>query len=183
MHVLVTLLLALAAMNAAAERPLDKFRKAIAENKAYVGVWEGTFRRYDAAGNLTAEFPSHIEARFDPTLETPYSQTNTYNFADGTVQEINSRGQWDDGQLIFVNERIDGRSADLTPEQDPDGRSSMLSLKFKDGSGMYMYEIITVSDDGKSRSRMAQYLIDGKVVRRTLIDETKTAERWEEREP
>ena len=164
-----------------AEPPLGKFRKAIAENLAYMGVWEGTFRRYDAEGKLTAEFPSRIEAHFDPVRDKPYRQTNTYHLPDGTVQEIKSEGSWDNGRLVFSNDRVDGWSADFSEVQDPYGRSSMLHLNFKDGSGMYMYEIITVSDDGKSRSRMSQYLIGGKVVRRTLIDETTTDERWEKR--
>jgi len=174
MRALIVLLCVSLALPATAG-PLARFQKAVDENVLYEGTWEGTFRRVDAEGAVIEQFATKITTRFDPSAEPPYAQTNTYFREDG-VQEINSTGEWRDGKLWFSNTRIDGWGADLTPEQDPYGRSSMLQMSFKDGSGRYMYEIITLSDDGKQRSRMAQYMIDGKVVRRTLIDEVKTGE-------
>ena len=174
MRVLIGILIVSLGLPAAAG-PLARFQQAVDENVLYEGTWEGTFRRVDADGNLIEEFPTKITTRFDPSATPPYAQTNTY-FKEGGVEEIKSTGDWRDGKLWFSNPRIDGWGADLTPEQDPFGRSSMLQMSFKDGSGLYMYEIITLSDDGKQRSRMAQYMIDGKVVRRTLIDEVKTQE-------
>ena len=159
----------------AAAGPLERFQKAVDENVLSVVTWEGTFRRVDATGAIIEEFETKIVSRFDPSAEPPYAQTNTYFKADG-VEEIQSTGDWQNGKLLFSNPRIDGWGADLTEEQDPFGRSSMLQMSFKDGSGMYMYEIITLSDDGNRRSRMAQYIIDGEVQRRTLIDEIKTSE-------
>lgn len=155
--------------------PLAGFERALAENRVYTAKWEGTFRRFDADGALVESFPSVIDVRFDPSQEMPYAQTNRYTRPGGEIEEIKSVGQWRDGRLIFDNPRVEGVSARLSSVQDPEGRSAMLRLNFKGGSGMYMYEIITYSDDGKSRSRMAQYLVDGKIVRRTLIDETLTA--------
>lgn len=156
----------------------DNYKRAFTENQVYTVTWEGTFRRYDAEGKLYQDFPSRIDVTFDPSKELPYTQTNAYSFADGTSQVITSQGGYEDGKIVFSNPRIDGYSSAFTLEQDPSGRSSMLNLNFKDGSGLYMYEIITLSDDGNTRSRMSQYMIDGIVVRRTLIDELKTAEAW-----
>lgn len=164
---------------AAGDATIAKFQHSLETGQAYRVVWEGRFRRFDAEGKLEAEFPSRIEASFDPLANPPYTQTNTYRFKDGRTQVIESSGEWDGTKLVFDNDRIEGWSADLDETQDPMGRSSMLYLKFKDGSGMYMYEIITLSDDGNQRARMAQYLVDGKVVRRTLIDEALVAESWE----
>jgi len=168
--------LILLAAPAMAETPLGVFHKAMEDGLDYRAVWEGTFRRYDGDGALTAEFPSRIVATFNPSAALPYRQTNTYRLPDGTVEEITSEGAWEDGRLVFTNPRVDGYSADLTAAQDPSQRSGVLHLSFKDGSGLAMYEIITMSADGMSRSRMAQYLIGGKVVRRTLIDEVKAEE-------
>lgn len=169
---------------AAAQEPLpnmalqENYKRAFSENEVYSTTWEGTFRRYDAEGELYQEFPSRIDVTFDPSKDLPYTQTNAYSFEDGTSQVITSQGGYEDGKIVFSNPRVDGYSSAFTLEQDPAGRSSMLNLVFKDGSGLYMYEVITLSDDGNTRSRMSQYMIDGKVVRRTLIDEVRTSEAW-----
>jgi hypothetical protein len=51
-------------------------------------------------------------------------------------------------------------------------------MDYKDGSGMYMHQIVSLSDDGRFRSRTAQYLVKGRIVRRTLIDEEKLTDDW-----
>ncbi len=137
-----------------------------------IGTWEGKFRRIDSDGKLTADFASKITVKIDfSNLEKPYHQTNFYTFADGKTQKIESSGSIERDKLIFSNEQIEGYAAEISA--DPTQRSSMFYMKYKDGSGMYVYEIVTLSDDGRSRSRATQYLKDGKIVRRTLIDEVK----------
>jgi hypothetical protein len=49
-------------------------------------------------------------------------------------------------------------------------------ISFADGSSLY--EIVTNSPDGQHRHRSAQVLRDGRVVRRTLIDEEKVTDDW-----
>jgi len=41
----------------------------------------------------------------------------------------------------------------------------------KVGLGMYMRQIVSLSDDSRCRSRAAQSLVKGKIMRRALIDE------------
>jgi len=141
------------------------------------GVWRGTFRRYDADGGLAAEFPSEIITRIESRDgRQVYRQTNRYSPPGGSQQVIESVGEIRDGRIVFSNERLDGWSMDLAG--DSTGRSSVLIMNYKDGSGLYVHEIISLSDDGKRRSRAAQYLKDGRLQRRTLIDEEKVTDDW-----
>lgn len=142
-----------------------------------VGVWKGTFRRYDAEGKLTAEFPSEIIARLKPDGNlVRYHQTNKYQLPDGKLQVIESIGEVRDGRIWFQNERVDGWSMEVA--QDTSRRMTILMMNFKDGSGSYVHEVISLSDDGQKRSRATQFLKDGKVIRRTLIDEEKVTDDW-----
>jgi hypothetical protein len=140
-----------------------------------VGVWKGTFRRYDAEGNLTATFPSEIIARLKNEQGLArYHQTNRYFLPDGKEQVIESFGEVRDGRIWFANERVDGWSMDAAG--DTARRMTMLNMTMKDGS--YVHEVISLSDDGKRRSRATQFLKDGKILRRTLIDEEKVTDDW-----
>jgi hypothetical protein len=139
------------------------------------GTWEGTFRRYDSAGVLTETLASTVIVRFlEDGNAHDYSQTNITRTADGTEQRIESVGKWDVDRLRFSNQRLEGWAMDVA--QDPSKLTSIFVMNFKDGSGMTVSEIVTLSPDGRSRSRATQYLVNGKIVRRTLIDEVKTAD-------
>lgn len=136
------------------------------------GVWKGSFRRYDAQGVLVETLPSEVQVRF-PEGGKPhdYHQTNILRMADGKEQRIETHGKWDGDTLRFSNPRVDGWFKSL--DVDASGLNSVLFMAFKDGSGLTVSEIITLSPDGKQRMRAAQYVIGGKIVRRSLIDETR----------
>ncbi len=76
-----------------------------------------------------------------------------------------------DGRIWFANERLEGWSMDVPG--DPSGRGAVLVMTYTDGSGQSVYEIITRSEDG---SRATQYLAQGRLLRRTLIDEEKVTD-------
>lgn len=141
------------------------------------GVWRGTFRRYDADGKLTAELPSEIITRvIVEGDEVRFHQTNRLRKPDGSEEVIDSHGDIRDGRVWFANPRVEGWSMPVAG--DPNGRAGVLLLAFKDGSGLYMHEIVSLSDDARFRSRVAQYLKDGRLIRRTLIDEEKVSDDW-----
>jgi hypothetical protein len=141
------------------------------------GVYRGVFRRYDAAGKLTAEFPSEIIARvIDRDGQQVFHQTNTYSPANAPRQVIDSHGEIRDGRIWFANERLEGWSMDIPG--DATGRGAIIVMNYKDGSGTYVYEIVTRSADGKRRSRATQYFKNGVLERRTLIDEEKVTDDW-----
>ena len=76
-----------------------------------------------------------------------------------------------DGERVrFENTRVRGWAAD--DPNDLNKRSVSLFFEMLDGSGVYYYESIQISDDGKRRHRVAQYFdAHGTLLRRTLIDE------------
>ena len=141
------------------------------------GVWRGVFRRYDPSGKLTAEFPSEITMRVIPKDgRLDYHQTNRY-FPEGKPKEvIESYGEVRDGRAYFGNARLEGWKMDVP--DDPSQRSAVILMNYKDGSGMYVHEIVSVSSDGRYRARATQYLKEGRLVSRTLIDEEKITEDW-----
>ncbi|MCU0757876.1 MAG: CpcT/CpeT family chromophore lyase [Steroidobacteraceae bacterium] len=141
------------------------------------GVWKGTFRRYDADGRLAAEFPSEIVTRVENRDgQLRYRQTNRYSPAGAPPQVIESSGVIRGGRIEFANERLTGWSMDVPG--DASGRSSVLVMQYQDGSGLVVHEIISLSEDGRRRSRAAQYLEGGRLLRRTLIDEVKATDDW-----
>lgn len=136
------------------------------------GVWEGTFRRYDADGVLIAEFPSVITTTFPEDGPFDYQQTNRYLRDAGEDIVIRSAGSFDGERLRFENERVRGWVVD--DATDAFGRSTLLFFEYLDGSGTYVYETVQISDDGSRRHRATQYFnADGSLQRRTLIDETR----------
>ena len=136
------------------------------------GDWTGTFRRYDVQGALTETLPSQVQVRFPQNNgESDYIQTNILQLSNGLVQRLETTGKWDGDVLRFSSARVEGVYQRVP--QDPSGLNSVLNMTFKDSSGMSVSEIITLSPDGKSRMRAAQYIVAGKIVRRTLIDETR----------
>jgi hypothetical protein len=137
------------------------------------GVWEGMFRRYDAEGVLTEAVPSRVELALLPDGEAfDYRQVNITRKQDGSKTRIESQGKWDVDRLRFSNPRVEGWAYDLV--QDPEQLTSVFLMTFKDGTTLS--EIVTLSPDGKRRMRAAQYMKDGTILRRTLIDEMKVAE-------
>jgi ketosteroid isomerase-like protein len=148
-----------------------------ADLAAQQGVWQGTFRRYDANGVLVATLPSEIVLRVTGEGDTQqYHQTNRLWLADGKLQEVQTYGELRDGELRFSNDRVVGVST--AAPGDPSGLSSVLTMQYRDGSDLQVHEIISVSPDGLRRSRAAQYLKAGRLERRTLIDEVKVTADW-----
>jgi ketosteroid isomerase-like protein len=134
------------------------------------GNWTGTFRRYDAQGVLTETLPSQVQIRFPNDGGTnDYVQTNILQLPNGQEQRLVTNGKWDGDALRFSSARVEGVYQALA--NDRSGLNSTLQMAFKDGSGMTVSEIITLSPDGKSRMRAAQYIVAGKIIHRTLIDE------------
>jgi hypothetical protein len=142
------------------------------------GVWDGVFRRLDPAGRITAEFNSRIIKRFLPDEFWPriYHQTNIYDMPDGERRVIDTRGEYRDGKIHFESERVAGWQMD--DPSDPYDRTVFLFMVYKADPDEYVYEMINISDDRKYRTRMTQFLKNGRTTRRTLIDEELVSRDW-----
>ena len=137
------------------------------------GAWEGRFTRIDVDGNILEQFPTRITSTYLPDgHEYDFHQVNVYR--PGTPQEtrIESYGKWDVDRLRFFNNRLEGWSKDV--ELDPTGLTSAFVMSFKDGSGLAVSEIISRSPaDPDQRMRATQYMKNGTIIRRTMIEETR----------
>lgn len=142
------------------------------------GVYAGTFRRYAADGQLIEQFPAEVVVRLThQNGRLLYHQTNLYRPAEGPEQRLDSYGEILDGKLWFSHDRLKGW---CQPVQAPVGyRAAVLMMESTDGSGLSIHELVVISADGQQRSRAAQFLREGCLVRRTMIDECKQSADWQ----
>lgn len=142
------------------------------------GVWDGIYRYYDAGGQPIDEHRSRLVCRFPRGGPYPYHQTNHYRWADGRIEVRDFPALIRDGRLIWQGDLIRGWAAEVP--LDEFGRTSMLYWVRRSEPGIYVYEMIHLSDCGRYRSRVWQWFRDGRLVKRTLIDEQKLTDDWTE---
>jgi hypothetical protein len=140
------------------------------------GVWDGVYRTYDAQGNKVDEHRSRLVCRFPDSGPFPYHQTNQYLWADGRreVRDFPAQAQGD--RIVFISDLIEGWAADVG--LDDKHRTTMLHWVRKGEPGVYLYEMIQLADDGLARSRVWHWYRDGRILQRTLIDETRVTPDW-----
>jgi hypothetical protein len=140
-----------------------------------MGVWEGTFRRYDAEGRLLDVVASTVvqglEAREG---RWHYSQTSLFPRAASGPQRIEASGQIEGGRLHFQSERLGGWAMDV-PEAPG---TTVLLFESRDGSNLQVQEISQLVDGGRRRWRTTQILQEGRLLGRSHIDEHKTSDDW-----
>ena len=145
------------------------------------GVWQGTFRRYDATGACCDTFASTIVVRIEARdAQLLYHQSNHYRWPDGSQQSFDSDGEIRYGQVWFRNGRFEGWAMAL-PEGGAAGDGSshtMLRMWSREPGGEQVLELIQVSPNGRRRHRVAQSVRDGELLRRTFIDEEKITDDW-----
>ena len=140
------------------------------------GVWDGVYRYYNADGEKIDEHRSRLVCRFPDAGDVDYDQTNHYSWADGRTETrgFPARGAGD--RIVFVSDLIDGWAADVG--LDKAARTTMLHWVRLGEPGVYLYEMIQISDDGHYRSRVWHWFRDGRLFQRTLIDEHKVSTQW-----
>jgi hypothetical protein len=135
------------------------------------GEWEGEYVYVDAAGNVVDRHRSRLSCRFPPSGD--YLQINRYTWPDGRTEEHEFPGRYDGyGRMTFDTDRIRGTTWAL------DENTLYLTWVYKSSDprvDQRLFELIVLSDDGRHRSRVWQWLEHGICVKRTLINETKVA--------
>jgi hypothetical protein len=140
------------------------------------GVWEGTYRYYDAAGKLVDEHKSRLLCRFPEDGPFPYHQTNIYTWADGRTEVREFPAAYRDGRIWWDNELIQGWAAELN--LDDKGRSVVLYWQRTGDPDLYLYEMIQMSDDGRKRCRTWHWIRNGELETRTAIEEKLVSRDW-----
>jgi hypothetical protein len=144
------------------------------------GVWDGWYRHYDPTGKLTDEHRSRLVCRFPESGPLQYHQTNYYNWVSGPnsgkTEVRDFPADYRDGRLWFDNELIKGWAAEV--KLDDFSRTLMLNWVRTGDPDLYLYEMIQLSDCGNYRHRVWQWFRSGKLVSRTLVDETRASHKW-----
>jgi len=140
------------------------------------GVWDGWYRYYDAEGNKTDEHRSRLVCRFPDSGAVDYDQTNHYSWADGRTDVRPFPAVLAGDRIAFQSDLIDGWAADVA--LDSHHRTTMLHWVRKNEPGVYLYEMIQLSDCGNFRSRVWHWFRDGRLFQRTLIDEQRVSSEW-----
>ena len=151
-------------------------RRLVPHIAAHEGIWDGVYRYYDAQGNKVDEHRSRLICRFPDRGPYPYHQTNIYEWPDGRTETRQFLARIEDGRLLWQGELIRGWAAEVS--EDEHGRTTLLYWIRNDEPAVYLYEMIQVSDCGRYRSRVWQWFRDGRLLRRTLIDEEKVSSDW-----
>ena len=140
------------------------------------GVWEGTYTFVSRDGAITDRHESRLICRF-PDSGHPYHQTNYYRWADGKRETRDFPATVADGRLRWDNEFIQGWACDV--KLDDFGRTTMLNWTRTGEADLYLYEMIQISDDGQSRSRVWQWFKADRLFQRTLVDEHFITADWQ----
>ena len=142
------------------------------------GVWDGTYRYYDAEGEKTDEHTSRLICRFTDEGIHPYHQTNYYRWPDGQTEERDFPAFLKNGRIEFDSDLIEGWAGEI--ELDDFKRTIMLNWVRKGDPDLYLYEMIQISDCGLYRHRIWHWYREGRLLQRTAIDEQKVSDRWQD---
>jgi hypothetical protein len=140
-----------------------------------MGVWEGTFRRYDADGHGLDTVSSTVVQRLEAREgRWHYSQTSLFPAATKGPRRIEASGEIQNGRLRFQSERFRGWAMDV-PEAPG---TTVLLLESLEGPTLQVQEISQLLEGGRRRLRTTQTLQGGQLLGRTHIDELKISDDW-----
>ena len=138
------------------------------------GVWDGYYRYFDISGNRIDEHKSRLLCRM--VGDDDYHQTNYYFWADGKKDTRDFPAIVKEDRLVFYTE-ITGWAAEVP--LDENNRTIMLHWTRNNEPGLYLYEMIQISDCGQYRARVWQWFREGRLFMRTLVDEQRVSEDWQ----
>jgi hypothetical protein len=128
------------------------------------GIWEGTYKRIDAMGNIMFEHTSRLTMKLNGS---DWYQTNYYTFDDGRIEFHNfGLAVFDEeGVMTFDNPRIFGKAWE-------DTKNILLWWTYKEEPGSKLHEMITLIDENH-RTRVWQHTRNGVFEGLTMIEEWK----------
>ncbi|MGD1954471.1 MAG: DUF3598 domain-containing protein [Sphingomonadales bacterium] len=149
------------------------------------GQWTGMYRYVTPDFQLVDAHRADLTCRMPTEGDYPYWQTNANiwlddNGAEAKRQDMEFPATYRDKKIWFDGDIITGWCGELT--QDETNASIMVSWRWNDLSlipmpitDLHMYEMIQLSGCGNHRSRVWHWIDDGKLILRTLIEETRVS--------
>lgn len=135
---------------------------------AHVGEWRGEYVHIDPDGTVLDRHASHLRCRLPDDDDRDIVQVNTYTWADGRTEVFEFGGYLRDGVCHFDTERIRGEMSQV------DDQTIVLTWSYKNDPENYLYELIQLSRDGMHKCRTWHWMDGDRLVKRTIITETKT---------
>ncbi len=136
----------------------------------HLGEWRGEYIHVDADGNIVDRHASHLYCRVPEDGSFDILQTNTYTWDDGRQVAFDFGGRIDaDGVCHFDTERIIGEMSQV------DDQTIVLTWSYKNDPNNYLYELIQLSRDGQHKCRTWHWMDGDRLVKRTIISETRVA--------
>ena len=135
--------------------------------RRHMGVWHGSYRHFDPGGAEIDAHASEIINAFPADGPYAYVQTSRFLWPDGRREEHVFPGVLRDNRLHWATERLRGTA--FVNADAPDA----LFLRFErvDLPGISILEMIEIDAAAGERMRSWQWRADGRLVRRTLVDE------------
>jgi hypothetical protein len=143
-----------------------------------VGVWEGTYVHFDSDHHEIDRHSSRLVCRlFDGDDGVArLTQSNIYDWADGTREIRYFDGTYRDDRVWFDNENIVGWTGSIA--LDETDRTMMVGWVRAGEPDFRFYEMITVAEDGQAKNRTWHWYRKGRLFQRTLINETRVSTDW-----
>lgn|GEM_PF-301831 len=132
----------------------------------HCGIWEGTYTRISADGDLVDKWKCRLTIRMLPNRR--YHQVNQYFWDDG-FEECLDFGICkfnDEGELIFENPRLSGKAWES-------GRSIVLIWDYKHRPGLTLFEQIDLIGNDDHRIRVWKWSEGDTFNGITMINERK----------
>jgi hypothetical protein len=146
---------------------------------AQAGVWRGEYVHFDADHSEIDRHRSTLICRLldGPDGEARLTQTNVYDWADGSREIRYFDGRLNGDRIDISNENIEGWVAPLA--MDATGRTIMVLWTRAGAPDFRYYEMITVSADGLAKNRTWHWYDKGRLFQRTLINEDYVSSDWQ----
>jgi len=143
------------------------------------GVWDGRYIHLDADGTEIDRHRSRLVCRLDDGADgvATLSQSNIYDWADGSREVRFFAGVFRGDRLWLVNDLIDGWTASVD-DIDPVRRTILVGWTRPQEPGLRFHEMITVTLDGMAKNRVWHWYRDDRLFQRTIVDETRTSRDW-----
>ena len=128
-----------------------------------LGVWSGTYTKVDPLGAVLDRHRSRLTCSW--LDDHTYLQVNEYTWDDGRRQEFRFPGVVSHGRLHFDTERILGDCWEIGPT------NLVLNWVYKDDPSGFLWELMTLSDDFRRKSRVWQFFDSHQLTAVMLIKE------------
>ena len=131
------------------------------------GFWYGVYRVVNANGEIIDQHESRVECVFPDNGPFHYYQRNHFRWSDGRTVDVEFGGVLKGERMFWDTETFSGYGW-VTGDD-----VIFLTLDRKDRPGAKFTEVIIPGPDLQHRARTWHWFEDGKLLQRTLCDESR----------